>query len=399
MYLNEDLYINASLKERVILSIILWIKSISKRLIKLLNRLLFSQYLSNTDIRKILLFRFGSIGDCVTAMPSIHIIKQHFAAILDIESKCSHANKSFMKDLLAGSYYRKIYDENFLEKKYIEAVKKENYDCFIFLSGVKFSFLSIIRRMIWAKRVGFKYFIGFESSYIPFYRQIQDKYFIFPNEVDRLKQLLSDYKITSPQNNKNIYGLNIKENNRQYVDYLINEEEIYDASNPNIAIVIGASKRFKEWDINKFQMLISKLKLMKFNILLIGESADVAKAQQLKLGINLCGKLSLMQSAAILEKCVLTVSNDTGPMHLSYAVQTPVVAIFSNWDFKYLWYPPNNNFNTVIRAKNIPCTVCLTKICDKNYRCMDVISVKTVYQSVTNMILNINETKETSTHL
>jgi ADP-heptose:LPS heptosyltransferase len=43
--------------------------------------------------------------------------------------------------------------------------------------------------------------------------------------------------------------------------------------------------------------------------------------------INLVGKLTLRQTAAVLEKCNLYVGNDTGPMHLAAAVGTPVVEI------------------------------------------------------------------------
>jgi heptosyltransferase-3 len=47
-----------------------------------------------------------------------------------------------------------------------------------------------------------------------------------------------------------------------------------------------------------------------------------------------------------------TISNDTGPMHLSYAVGTPVIALFSSRDFPGIWYPPQDGYNVVIRAKS-----------------------------------------------
>lgn len=46
--------------------------------------------------------------------------------------------------------------------------------------------------------------------------------------------------------------------------------------------------------------------------------------------INLTGRTSLVQLAAFLARCRLLVSCDSGPMHLSCCVGTPVVALFSS---------------------------------------------------------------------
>jgi heptosyltransferase-2 len=43
--------------------------------------------------------------------------------------------------------------------------------------------------------------------------------------------------------------------------------------------------------------------------------------------LNLAGRATLRQTAAVLERCCLTVSNDTGPMHLAAAVGSAVVEI------------------------------------------------------------------------
>jgi heptosyltransferase-2 len=47
--------------------------------------------------------------------------------------------------------------------------------------------------------------------------------------------------------------------------------------------------------------------------------------------LNLAGRITLRQTGAVLERCCLTVSNDSGPMHLAAAVGSPVV--------KIAWHP------------------------------------------------------------
>lgn len=44
--------------------------------------------------------------------------------------------------------------------------------------------------------------------------------------------------------------------------------------------------------------------------------------------LDLAGKLTLKETAAVLERCRLFVGNDSGPMHMAAAVGTPVVAFF-----------------------------------------------------------------------
>ncbi|MDO8672298.1 MAG: glycosyltransferase family 9 protein [Dehalococcoidia bacterium] len=44
--------------------------------------------------------------------------------------------------------------------------------------------------------------------------------------------------------------------------------------------------------------------------------------------VDLVGKLSLLETAAVLERCALFIGNDSGPMHLAAAVDTPVVTFF-----------------------------------------------------------------------
>jgi len=44
--------------------------------------------------------------------------------------------------------------------------------------------------------------------------------------------------------------------------------------------------------------------------------------------INACGKLTLRQSAALIKRAALLVTNDSAPLHLASAVGTPIVALF-----------------------------------------------------------------------
>ncbi len=91
--------------------------------------------------------------------------------------------------------------------------------------------------------------------------------------------------------------------------------------------------------------------------------------------VSFAGKLTPIQSSVLLSRCFLAISNDTGPMHLSYAVGTPVLGIFSSRDFQQKWFPPKGNI--ALRNNLVPCSLCFSEVCADNI-CMKGISLDAV---------------------
>ena len=91
----------------------------------------------------------------------------------------------------------------------------------------------------------------------------------------------------------------------------------------------------RDWPIENFVALTQQLAAEQGNryFVLIGGQLPEAKVQELQqvLGdrlINLSGKLSLRQSAAIIGELDLYVAVDTGPSHIAAALGTPAVVMF-----------------------------------------------------------------------
>lgn len=99
-----------------------------------------------------------------------------------------------------------------------------------------------------------------------------------------------------------------------------------------IAVHPWASNKEKEWPLGKFESLVAALsQLTGSKIALIGGQDEVSKTAQFcynKQVINLTGKTSLIELAALFKQCRLLVTNDSGPMHLAAGIGLPVVAIF-----------------------------------------------------------------------
>lgn len=96
--------------------------------------------------------------------------------------------------------------------------------------------------------------------------------------------------------------------------------------------------------------------------------------------MNLAGKTNLRELSALISECDALLTNDSGPMHIGYAVRTPLVAIFGSTD-PLLTGPPEKE-NTVIK-KELQCSPCFKRECDKQeMACMTSIKPDEIFEAV-----------------
>ncbi len=120
-----------------------------------------------------------------------------------------------------------------------------------------------------------------------------------------------------------------------------------------VCICPGAaeSSRGRIWSPKRFAKVADALvKEFLVKIILIGSKSErplaeeVAKAMQYT-GINAAGETSVKELAALLKRCTLTISNDTGPMHLAAAMGTKTLGLFCpNTPVRFAPYGPGNDF-------------------------------------------------------
>jgi ADP-heptose:LPS heptosyltransferase len=97
-----------------------------------------------------------------------------------------------------------------------------------------------------------------------------------------------------------------------------------------VAIHPGASQAAKQWPVDSFAQVAKQLTRRDVEIVLIGGRSDLRLGDAFENDgntINLIGKTSVHELAAVLADCDLLISNDSGPMHVAAAVDTKVIAI------------------------------------------------------------------------
>ncbi len=161
-----------------------------------------------------------------------------------------------------------------------------------------------------------------------------------------------------------------------------------------MGIAPGAHWNTKRWHKERF-IELANLLIQKKNakIIIFGSKDEVELSNEIKTAllnkpIIAAGQLSLMETAALLKRCKVLITNDTGVMHISAAVKTPVVAIFGPTVGEFGYYP-YRVVNRVI-SKSLLCKPCTTKGSSKcpinTFDCMKFISTNEVLEAVVRTI-------------
>lgn len=159
-----------------------------------------------------------------------------------------------------------------------------------------------------------------------------------------------------------------------------------------IALNTGASRPVNRWPSSRFAELAEALaESLPVKIIVIGGSEDRAVADAIfakasSKPLILCGQTSLLQTAAILKRCDLLISCDTGPLHLATAVGTRVLGLFGASDPKRSG--PVGPDHRVIMAKGVACAPCRVRDCKNRLpvECMEKISVQEVADEAVSMV-------------
>ncbi|TAL24626.1 MAG: lipopolysaccharide heptosyltransferase II [Nitrospirae bacterium] len=157
----------------------------------------------------------------------------------------------------------------------------------------------------------------------------------------------------------------------------------------NPGATYGSTKR---WPSGRFAEVAKRIITeLDGSVVIFGGQSEVEIAKEIALSVqgsselkNMAGKTNLRELSALISECDGLLTNDSGPMHIGYAVKTPLVAIFGSTD-PSLTGPPGKE-NAVIK-KELPCSPCFKRECDKEkMACMTAITSDEVFEAVKNLI-------------
>jgi heptosyltransferase II len=120
----------------------------------------------------------------------------------------------------------------------------------------------------------------------------------------------------------------------------------------------------KQWPSEKWIELIRILSTKVGSVFLLGAPSDTAICEAIKLEagvanvVNLAGRLSFLESAALMKSAKMNFVNDSAPMHLASAMNAPVTAIYCSTIPSFGFGPLSDRSFIVESAKKLPCRPC-----------------------------------------
>lgn len=328
--------------------------------------------------QKILIIRLSSIGDIVLSTPLIRVLRNKFP-----NSQIDFIIKKEFSELLKYNPNLTNLIEFNTENGFKELLRlkrqilKENYDLIIDIHN---NLRSIFLRMFTGAHV-----VRINKRVFKRFLLVKFKINLYKNAihvVDRYIETLSNFSIKNDNQGLEIF---VPEDTIEIAKNKIN----FSDKNLYIAIAPSAKHETKRWLPERFAQLGDKLaEKFKAKIILLGGKEDEDRCRfveemMVSKPINLCGKTTLLESAAVLSMCKLLVTNDSGLMHIGSAMKTRIVAIFGS-TVKEFGFSPYGVENIVIE-KNIPCRPCShigrNKCPEGHFKCMRDIQVEDVFNA------------------
>ena len=186
----------------------------------------------------------------------------------------------------------------------------------------------------------------------------------------------------------------IRDREKQKAEKSLQDNGI-DILKPVIAINPGATGgTAKRWFPNRFAKLSAKLaEHFGVKVLIFGGPGDNTLGEQISglsgdVCVNLAGKTNLAQAFALIERCSLFITNDSGLMHAAAALDINQVAVIGSTN--HITTPPSNTNSRIVRV-SVHCSPCMKPECRyDHHQCMDKISVDMVFNEAVAMLESSN---------
>ncbi len=344
------------------------------------------------SINRILIIRFSSLGDIILLTPLFRETRKRFPkSKIDFLTSTSFAsvcqNNPNINNIITLDREKGSQELN----RIVAKVKQTNYD--LILDGHQ----SLRSRLLLFKLFGFlarlKKPIGLIDKR-SFKRNI-----LLLTKKNLLKTALTQREaychLLNPFCEDNLYNstteLYPSEEEHKVVSNILHQTQ----SEGKVIIAIGPSASFqgKCWPKEYYLELCDRFLENGYMILLVGGPDDSEpnwiEANISKPLLNLAGKLSYLETAAILSRCHLSISNDSAVVHFAEAVNTPSFAIFGP-TVKEFGYSPYRENSRLIEIQ-LPCRPCSRngkgncKIKVKR-KCLKEITVESVWRKACQLL-------------
>lgn len=338
--------------------------------------------LQTNELKSILILKLGSLGDVVHTLPLVNVLRDSFPRVRigwivekrfsDLIERHPSVDEVFVFDRV------KSISRSF--RAFIRIVRKirsKKYDIIVDLQGnLKGSLFVLLSGC--CRRMGFRR----GSSRIENVSTFFTNWKVAEEGSHIIERNLSFAKVLGVEGRNISFRISVLESAKRDIDDFLKGKNIQDRQ-----IVImhpGVTWVTKRWALKNYSLLAEKITKRFSNSAIVvtagpGESALADKIQKSCSAHTVVAKnMNLSGFTALLDRCDVFISSDTGPLHLAAALGKKVIGLYGPTD--PVRNGPYGSANFVIR-KEMSCSGCWQRKCS-DVRCMDGITVSDVMGKV-----------------
>lgn len=278
------------------------------------------------DYKNILIIKMSSLGDIIHALPSLYALREIYP-----KARITWAVHPAFAGILPGKPWideiylvdrKRIKDISYLRQVHRD-LKSHHFDLVIDLqmiakSGI-ISFLSGCKN-----RIGYN--DAREGSFLASHP------ISGPHKEDHIiEQLLDVIRYLGWEGDTIEFPLHDYTKELDTVSKLLKKEGV---ESPYVVLVPGTRGEAKKWPISCWGELASRFSERHVYNVISGTAGEMDMGKAIRdaspspYTVNLMGKTSLLELAALEKMASLHISSDTGPLHIANAVHTPIIALF-----------------------------------------------------------------------
>lgn len=304
------------------------------------------------DPEHILALRLGGIGEVLAVTPALQAVRQRFShariTLLAERPAFEMASRWVDDVVVAQGPFRAVSPGALLDPRFyaeslrlIERLLRRKYDLFLdfhhlfaWRHAVKPLLVSLLSRA--PRRVGFgpAFFLTDPVS------DPDDRAM-----AERNRAFLAPLGISLADSTP---ILEVPSADQEWIDALLAALGI--SRRPVFAVAPGSSRPVQRWGTDRFREVAKRLS-SRGTVIAVGSADERALCDEVAAGgLNLAGQTTLGRLAGLFRRSSLLVANDSGPLHMAYAVGTRVVGLFRPGEVRR-WgsYPDRRRFRALSR--------------------------------------------------
>jgi ADP-heptose:LPS heptosyltransferase len=365
---------------------VLGLLHLRRSLVRLIKHLLYRRFRPCQSLETVLVFRSGRLGDFLNALPALNLLRSRLPTariILATTASSLPAMQSITRSYadLNSLPWLEFVTPSLVDRavtftvngrdKGLAAMRRtigeEHPDAIFVLPYMGEPLGGKLRKLLFFKLAGFNGPIfGFDGlASRGSLQRSQYQLGLYEHEVSGPVRAVSECgAIGAVAESEIIQDLSIPDHAMTWAQKVMEGSGFKE--NILVAVSPGATFIHKVWPADRYvELCRALLERYDCRFMVVGIDADRQLGDTLKeaLGtrcLDMTGKTSVTQLAALLGRCHLFVGNDSGPAHLASAAGCPCVTVTSALDFPGIWEPWNSR-KRVARVR-IDCEFCLSLI-------------------------------------